>query len=172
MLEGRRFLFGETLEISLGHFIGGPADGGTGHSRDDTGPHAAQETAPTKLALDDRRRVEETPSRSNFLTLGETTGLQEGLDHIERGRDTGSKGTGQTTRHAVSERIVLALGIHDLGDGLIGDELCGGKRHGHAESRRVRDIEGLETFGAVHGLGALHQTFVNGTVDLHSLLHD
>lgn len=72
----------------------------------------------------------------------------------------------------MGERIVISLGVHDLGDGFICDELGGGKRHGHAEGGRVGEVEGLETLGAVDGFGALHETLVDGSVDLHSLFND
>lgn len=149
-----------------------PANSCAGHGRDNTRPHATQETRPAKLALDNGRRIEETPNGANFLTLGKTAGLEEGLHNVQGSGDTGGKGTSETTGHAVGERIIFALGVHDLGDRLVCDELGGRKRYGHAEGGRVGEIEGLETLGAVNGFGALHQTRVDGSVDLHSLFDD
>lgn len=149
-----------------------PANSCAGHGRNDTRPHTTQETGPAKLALDDGCGIEETSDGADLLTLCETTGLEESLHHIEGSSDTSGKGTSETTGHAVGERIVIARGVHDLGNRFICDELGGGKRHGHAKGGRVGEIEGLETLGAVDSFGALHQALVNGSVDLHALLDD
>ena len=70
----------------------------------------------------------------------------------------------------MSEGVVFSLGVHDLGDGLVGDKLSGGERNGHAEGGRVGDVEGLETLGAVKGFGALGNALVDRAVNLHTLL--
>lgn len=71
----------------------------------------------------------------------------------------------------MGERVIFLLGVHELGEGLVGDKLCGSEGNSHAEGGRVGEVEGLETLSAVEGFGTLQQTLVNGSVDLHSLLN-
>lgn len=87
--------------------------------------------------------------------------MEEGLHDVEGCGETGGEGTGETAGHAVGEGVVLLGGVHHLGDGLVGDELGGSERDGHAEGGGVGDVEGLETLGAVEGFGALHQALMN-----------
>lgn len=71
----------------------------------------------------------------------------------------------------MGERVIFLLGVHELGEGLVGDKLCGSEGNSHAEGGRVGEVEGLETLSAVKGFGALQEALVNGSVDLHSLLN-
>lgn len=160
------------LEVRLGHLIRCPADGGTRHGGDNARAHAAQETAPAEAVLDDGGRVPQAACRADFFTFGQTTSLEKGLHHVERSGDTGREGTSKTTCHAVGEGIVVSLGVHNLGDRLVGNELGRSEGHGHAESCRVGEVEGLKTLSSVKGFGTLHHGLVNGAVDLHSLLDD
>lgn len=122
------------------------------------------------MPLDNGGGIEETLGRADLLVLSETTGLEKCLHDIERSSEARSKGTSKTTGHAVGERVIFLLGVHKLGEGLVGDKLCGSEGNSHAEGGRVGEVEGLETLSAVEGFGALHQALVNGSVDLHSLL--
>lgn len=160
----------KVLEIGLGHFIRSPANSRAGHGGNNPGSHTTEETSPAELPLDNGGGIKETLGRADFLVLSETTGLKKCLHDIERSGDTRSKGTSKTTGHAVGERVIFLLGVHELGEGLVGDKLCGSEGDSHAEGGRVGEVEGLETLSAVEGFGALHQALVNGSVDLHSLL--
>lgn len=190
-MDGVCILFVDLLlEVRLGHLIrcptpvsvneaiprrrgqNIPANGCTRHGRDNPGPHASEETRPAELTLDDGGGIKQTAHGANLFALGEAAGLEEGLHDVERGGDTGGEGTGETAGHAVGERVVFHGGVHHLREGLVRDELGGGEGHGHAESGRIGDVEGLETLGAVNGFGALHKTLVNRPVDLHPLLDD
>lgn len=124
------------------------------------------------MTLDDGSGVPQALGRSHFLALRKASGLEQGLDNVERGGDTSGESTGQTTCNAMGEGVVILLGVHHLRDRLVGNELGGREGHGHAKCGRVGDVEGLETFGAVEGLGALCQGLVDGAVNLHTLLHD
>lgn len=159
-----------TLEISLGHLVRRPADGRTRHGRDNTRASTTQEPTPSELALDDRRRVDQTFSGAHLLVGSQATGLQQGLDDVQRGGDSGGEGTGQTTGDAVGERVVVLPRVHDLGQRLVGDELrrCEGDRH--AQRRGIRDVKGLQAFCAVHRPGTLPDGFVNRAMNLHALL--
>lgn len=147
-----------------------PANSGTGHGGNDAGPSATQEALPAKLPLNDGRRVEQTLGRADFLVLRQTPSLQQRLHHVERGGQTGRKGTRQTTGHTVRERVVILRRVHDLGNGLVGDKLSGGEGDSHAEGSGIGDIECLETFRAVNRPGTLKETLVYRTMHLHTLL--
>jgi len=149
-----------------------PADGCGWHGRDNPGAHASEETSPAEPTLNYGGSVEQTARRANLLAFGEATGLQKSLHDVEGRGDTGGKGTGKTAGHAVGEGVVLLGGVHHLGDGFIGDKLGGSEGDGHAEGGWVGDVEGLETFSAIEGFGALHQGLVNRSVNLHTLLDD
>lgn len=160
------------LEVRLGHLIRCPADGGTRHGGDDARAHAAQETAPAETVLDDGGRVPQAARRADFFTFSQTTSLEKGLYHVERSGDTGREGTSKTTCHTMGEGIVVSLGVHDLGDRLIGNKLGRSEGHGHTEGCWVGEVEGLETLSSVKAFGTLHHGLVNGAMDLHSLLDD
>lgn len=138
-----------------------PANCSAGHSGNNSRAHATQEARPTKPALDDGSGVEQTLCRPHLLALCEATGLKERLHDVKGSGKTSCEGTGQTTCDAVGEWVVIILGVHDLRDRLVGNELSGREGHGHAKCGRVGDVEGLETFSAVEGLGALRQGLVN-----------
>ena len=149
-----------------------PANCGAGHRRDDPGTGAPEETTPPELPLDDGRGVEEALGGPDLLVLRHATRLEQRLDHVQRGGDPGRDGTGQTTRHAVGEGVVLHGGVHDFGDGFVGHKLGGGEGNGHAEGGGVGDVEGLQPLGLVDAAGALGESLMNGAVDLHPLLDD
>jgi hypothetical protein len=173
------------LEVSLSHLVGCPrkkkksvniqssternrvlewdvpANCSARHSGNNPRAHATQEARPAKLALDDGSGVEQTPCGPHLLALCQATGLKERLYDVKGSGNTSCEGTGQTTCDAVGERVVLILGVHDLRDGLVGNELSGREGHGHAKCGGVGDVEGLDTFSAVEGLGALRQGLVN-----------
>lgn len=138
-----------------------PADCCTRHGRNNPRAHAAQETRPAELALDNSGSIEQAAHRTNLLAIGETTCLKKSLDDVKRSGNTGGKGTSETTGNAVCERIVFVGGVHELREGLVGNELSGCEWYSHAESGRVGDVEGLKTFGPIDGPGTLHQTRVD-----------
>lgn len=69
----------------------------------------------------------------------------------------------------MSKRIVVVLGVHNLGYRFVGHELSGRERDGHAEGCRVRDVESLETFVSINGPCTLRKCLMNGAMDLHAL---
>lgn len=161
---------GLLLEVRLGHFIGCPADSSTRHGGDDARTHTTEETTPTEAVLDNGSSVPQAAYRANFLAFSQTASLEKSLHDIEGSSDTRCEGTGKTTCHAVSERVVILLGVHEFRDRLVGNELGSCEGHCHAEGGRIGEVECLETLSSVKGFGALHQGLVDGAVDLHSLL--
>lgn len=186
VIGGHIVLYILTLKVRLGHFIRCPeqisiysnrtdgitlpANSRTGHRRNNPRPSTTQETTPAKLPLNDSRGVDQPLGRPDLLILRQTAGLKERFDDVERGGDTGRKRTGQTSGDAMGEGVVVLRGIHDLGNRLVCDELGGGEGDGHAERGRVGDVEGLETFGAVDGLGTLADGLMYRAMNLHALL--
>src|SRR4051812_39450023 len=114
--------------------------------------------------------MEETLGGPDLFIIGNATGLKNSLHDIQRSSDRGGDGTGKTTCNTVGEGVIFVGGVHDLGEGFVGNELGGGKGDGHAKSSRIGDVESLKTLSPVDGARALGDASVSRPVDLHSLL--
>lgn len=122
--------------------------------------------------MNDRSRVPEALGVPDLEVGRGASGLQQRLDHVERGRDAGCDGAGQATGYAVRGRVVLLARVDDLGNGLVRGELHGRKGDRHGQGCRVGHVEGRQALGAVDGLGAVVDGSVDGAVNLHALLDD
>ena len=131
-----------------------------------------EEAAPAIALADDARRLQQALRITNPKILRRAARLQQRLDHVERRRQPRREPAGQPSRDAVRQRVVRARRVHDLGDGLVGHELQGGEGDGHAQRRRVGDIEGLQALGLEDLARALEHGPVQGAVDLHPLFYN
>lgn len=132
-----------------------PADSSAGCSSDDSSLHTSEEALRTIPSPDDTSSIEQTLGASDLGISGATSGLQQGLDNIERGGSGSSDTTSKTTSGAVGQGVVARAAVHEFRDRLVGSELESGKGNGHGESGGVRNVEGADTLVTEDGACAL-----------------
>lgn len=161
-------------EVRLAGLVCGPADGSRWHGRDDSWLDTLEESASTLARIQQLAALDETGHVPQLRIRCTSTGLQHRLNDVHWCGQRGCETSGNTTCHAVSDRVVLLLWVHDGGEGLVGEELQGVEWDGHGEGGWVGDVEGAETLVAEDGLGAGGHVWVEslGALDLHALLDD
>lgn len=156
----------------LCHFITRPANRGTGHSGDNSGPQTLPEPGQPLSPPNNRRSLLQPITVPNLGILTRSPRLKQRLDDIERRRGRSGNGTRKTSRDTMRQRIVLLLGVDDLDEGFVGGELERGEGDRHKERGRVGNVECTETFGFEDGLEAVADVAVRGLRELHALLDD
>lgn len=158
----------------LGELVSRPANGRTGHGRQDAGADTLEEALETLASKQQLAAGDEAVDIAQLSIRGSASGLEHGFDDVHGGGKSSGKTTSNSTSSAVGERIVLLGRVHRCRYGLIGEELEGRKGDSHRESGGVRDVESSNALLAVNVTGAIHYGPVHlaRVVHLHALLDD
>ena len=115
----------------LGCFIGGPANGRTRHCRDDPRFDALEEAADAFSLIQQAAACHEAVHRSQLGICRATPRLEHGFYNVHGRGQRCRKASGHRTRRTVCEGVVVLLGVHGGGDGLVREELQRGEGHRH-----------------------------------------
>ena len=108
-----------------------PANGRTGHCRNNPRLKTTEESSKSVSALDDRHRLPKTFGGSNLRISRCATRLQQRLNYIQGSGNPSGDRAGQPSRDTVRGGVVAFRGIHHLRDGLVCGKLDGGKGDCH-----------------------------------------
>lgn len=96
-----------------------PADGRTGHRRDDPRLQASKVTLPPVSLVYYLRRIYEPRNISQLCVCRIAPGLQQRLDHIQWRRESGGETSGQSSGETVSVGVIAPGWVHDFGYRLV-----------------------------------------------------
>lgn len=115
----------------LGKLIGRPANGSARHCCNNTGSDTLEEAHKSCPLVQQPAATHETVDAPHFRIGRGSSGLEHGLDNVHRGGETSGETASNGSSQAVGDRVVLFVGVHGGGNGLVCEKLQSGKRHRH-----------------------------------------